>query len=611
MSGAYTDYPVSPLASLAKLIATGYKLYNYSQTQKQDELERQRKEQEARIEAERQAREYDQTQAAQALQMGQWAQTGQGWQMLQQPEYQEQFRRAGGVLPIQSQQMQGQGVNPGGPMPLSALSNAKVQNTYKLPEKPQELFTLAEFYKARGHEMPQEYAALGNSTVPEATKTGWKYETPDQYNKRKDAERMSGAVKWMDVLSSPEFKAFVDADPSLGGLAIRMGAPTRQEVVNGQELSGLAWNLPKPEAVPWEDQPFTGEAPPQFKGITNGQAVKLGILKAPEEPKTLTRAETPVNKLYTPEQLQQMGVPQILWDQPTGKAIEASPVLAEAEGFKPQTPDNTKAFQDAREDLDDLNNKLASAVADGDEVNAVRYWGMLQARLKRYAGEMPDLTELYPLDKVDAVRQNAKAVKTEKAQTKISADAGEILQRKKVAAIEKLDAGKDLLPGERVLVYGDEQSLYSRAVTLAQNDPAIAQLAIKAEYGLDKKAEVAYNTALDKAIDRYLVRLQSDERGPQPAPAPKPNPQSKPTNAQQNGLLKGTKSAPAGKKDTRTPAEKQKRTEAVRQIIGQAKAAIGAKKYTKAEVLKMLDAEAQWYDAAELDWFRREINKMK
>jgi hypothetical protein len=613
MSGAYTDYPVSPLASLAKLIATGYKLYNYSQTQKQDELERQRKEQEARIEAERQAREYDQTQAAQALQMGQWAQTGQGWQMLQQPEYQEAFRRAGGVLPIQSQQIQGQGVNPTGPMPLSALSNATVQNTYKLPDKPEDLWTVEEWYAKNGLAMPDEAKKYAKVPMQKALQ----YKLVDLTPPDPDAE-LAKRFKLTGLLTDPDAKAAAEADPLINRALIDMGIPTTGTATpDGQVLLEPAWNVPEPEAVPWEDQPFTGEAPPQFKGITNGQAVKLGILKPPEEPKTLTRAETPVNKLYTPEQLQQMGVPQILWDQPAGKAIEASPVLAEAEGFKPQTPDNTKAFQDAREDLDGLTTKLADAVANGDEVNAIRYWGQFKARRAKYAAAMPEIDTLFPLDSIETVRQNAVTVKTEKAQAKIGVDAGERLQRMRVEAYEKANRlGVNALnPGQRLLINADD-NLLQTAIGLAQRDPVVQFLAMQSIGG--PQGQEKYNKALDTAVGKYLTQLQNGsglntiptpQPGATPAPTPKPTPS--PQGAQQPGLLKGTKPAPAKGKDARTPAEKQKRTDAVRQIIGQAKAAIGAKKLTKQQALQLFMQESRWYDAAEIDWVKREINKMK
>jgi hypothetical protein len=533
MSGAYTDYPVSPLASLAKLIATGYKLYNYSQTQKQDELERQRKEQEARIEAERQAREYDQTQAAQALQMGQWAQTGQGWQMLQQPEYQEQFRRAGGVLPIQSQQMQGQGVNPTGPMPLSALSNAKVQNTYQLPEKPEDLWTVEEWYAKNGLAMPDEAKKYAKVPMQKALQYKLVNLTPPD----PDAE-LAKRFKLAGLLTDPDAQAAAKADPMISKALIDRGIPTTGTATpDGQVLLEPAWNVPQPKEI-----------------LTYRQ---LG---------------------YTPKMVRDEYL-----DQPAHLDAQGNAVVRDYMQPAP-APDNSKAVQAAQEDLDDLTNKLADAVAKGDEVNAIRYWGQFKARRAKYAAEMPDIDTLFPLEPIETVKQNVAKVKTEKAQAKIKEDANEYIAGMKAGALDKLNAGKKLLPGEELLVKGDD-NLLQQAIRLAQTDPIVQAASWQAMGSPEGQAK--YNAALQTALKKYTTLLGKDA-------LPANN-----SGGEQPLALAGTNRIP--KSDT----ERRKRTDAVRSIINAYQKGVDTKKATRESVWADIQQDATWYNEAELAWMKR------
>jgi hypothetical protein len=575
MAYGMTPYPVSPLAQLFEALSGGVQTYNQSREiamqreAQQQALEMQRQQQELlRAEAARQAQIQDQQAAAQALQMGQWAQSAQGWQMLQAPEYQEAFRRAGGVLPIQSQQVvmpQGVPTPEQGSAPISAVSAVDTKNTYKLPEKPEDLWTVEEWYAKNGLPIPDEAQKYAKVPIQQALQAKLVNLTPP------DPE--AGAKKAQQV-----------AREKLSFLLDVQKVPLAKLLL-GDFGKGLVKQAGFEVAFDEAGQPYL---PREADGVPTYREAG-----------------------YT----EQMIRPEYL-DMPAHTDAQGNVLVRDY--MQPVVPkDMSAALQTALTDLDGLTKDLANAVASGDEVNAVRYWGLLKSRRDKYAAEMPDVATLIPLEPIETVKQNAKTVKTEKAQAKIGVDAGERLQQMRVEAYEKANRlGVNALnPGQRLLINADD-NLLQTAIGLAQRDPVVQALAFQAMGG--QAGQEKYNKALDAGIAKYLVQLQkgsglntipTPQPGATPAPTPKPTPS--PQGAQQPGLLKGTKPAPAKGKDARTPAEKQKRTDAVRQIIGQAKAAIGAKKLTKQQALQLFMQESRWYDAAEIDWVKREINKMK
>jgi hypothetical protein len=559
-----SPYPINPLAALLEAFAQGMGNKQQYDAQKMAlDAQRQAAEQQRAQEAQR-AREYDQNTALNALKMAEYATTPQGWQMLQDPAYQEQFRKAGGVLPIQSQQMQGQGVNPGGPMPLSALSNATVQNTYKLPEKPEELLTVGEWHTKNG--LPMSEVAVKYAKVP--MQKALQYKLVDLTPPDPDAQ-LAERFKLAGLLADPQAQAAAKADPLISKALIDKGIPTTGTATpDGQVLLEPAWNVAEPKEIPTYRQ--------------------LG---------------------YSPKMVRDEYL-----DQPAHLDAQGNAVVQDYMQPAP-APDNTKAFQDARNDTDQVSTALISARDRGDVEGARMLAGQLKAKAGYYKAQGFDLTPFYPeLGKTtEQHAQDAAKVKTEKTQAKIGADAGERLQQMRVEAYDKANRlGVNALnPGQRLLINADD-NLLQTAIGLAQRDPVVQAMAFQAMGG--QAGQEKYGKALNSAVEKYLVQLQNGS-GLNTIPTLQPGPTGKPQptlqNAQQPGLLKGTKTVTAGKQDNRTPAEKQTRTNAIRQIIGQAKAAIGAKKLTKQQALQLFMQESQWYDTAEIDWVKREINKMK
>jgi hypothetical protein len=528
-----SPYPINPLAALLQSFLEGKQMKQQFDVNRQS-LDMQRQQQEMlRAEAARQAREYDQNTAQRKAELWQWAQTPEGFTFLQDPTNQETFRQMGGQLTITNQQLQGQSVNPSGPMPLSALSNAKVQNTYKLPEKPEDLWTVEEWYAKNGLPMSDEAKKYAKVPMQKALQ----YKLVNLIPPDPDAE-LAKRFKLAGLLTDPDAQAAAKADPLISKALIDRGIPTTGTATpDGQVLLEPAWNVPQPKEIPTYRQ--------------------LGY----------------TSKMVRDEYL----------DQPAHSDAQGNAVVRDYMQPAP-APDNSKAFQTAQEDLDDLTNKLADAVAKGDEVNAIRYWGQFKARRAKYAAEMPDIDTLFPLEPIETVKKNVQTVKAEKTQTKIKEDANEYIAGMKARALDKLNARQKLLPGEELLVKGDD-NLLQQAIRLAQTDPIVQAASWQAMSG--PKGQAKYNAALQTALKKYTTLLGKD---------------ALPTNAgggEQPPALAGTNRIP--KSDT----ERRKRTDAIRSIINTYQQGVDTKKATRESVWADIQQDTAWYNEAELAWLKR------
>jgi hypothetical protein len=497
-----TPYPVSPLANLARAILDGYQMRQQVQDiRAQREAQVQQREL-LRAEEARRAQEYDQAQAAQALQMGQWAQTGQGWQMLQAPEYQEAFRRAGGVLPIQSQQIQGQGVNPTGPMPLSALSNAKVQNTYQLPEKPEDLWTVEEWYAKNGLAMPDE--AQKYAKVP--------------------AKKAKDYGLWSPEEKQPEPLATHYFPNAPQGMPYRFFSQLPDELQkkyalgpdNKPSLTYREWGFDESDVEPqWLDKP----APPDEDGLP----IVMDYMK----PKA-----TPAKKIYKPAgELAPDVLPQF-----SGELVEVDPESGAPlpGGLKthyfPEQKEAVDPSIEARKVLDSLSTEYTNALKSDSPSAAVRAGSTLKNRLAFYEQAIPGISALYP--EIGDAKTIARAVTD--LRTSKSSPAEEIARLRLLATQKALDSGVDSLNDmEKILVNADNDPMLEMAIRTAQSDMRVLMAASKA--GSGKPEDIAnYQKVLTDTIGQTYAALTGfkppnpSQPGTKPTSKPQPKSQPKP-----------------------------------------------------------------------------------
>jgi hypothetical protein len=507
MAYGVTPYPVSPLASLLEALTSGVQSYNQAaiaeqqRKAQQQALEMQRQQMEMlRAEEARQAQAREQQAAAQALQMGQWAQTAQGWQMLQNPEYQEQFRRAGGALPIQSQQVimpQGVPTPAQGSAPISAVSAVDTKNTYKLPEKPEDLWTVEEWYAKNGLAMPDE--AKKYAKVPA--------------KKAKDYGLWSPEEKQSEPLATDYFPNAPQGMPYkfFSQLPDELQKKYALGPDNKPSLTYREWGFDETDVEPqWLDKP----APPDEDGLP----IVMDYMK----PKAI-----PAKKTYKPAgELAPDVLPQF-----SGELVEVDPESGAPlpGGLKthyfPEQKEAVDPSIEARKVLDSLSTEYTSALKSDSPSAAVRAGTTLKNRLAFYERTIPGISALYP--EIGDAKTIAKAVTD--LRTSKSSPAEEIARLRLLATQKALGSGVDTLNDmEKILVNADGDPMLEMAIRTAQSDMRVLMAASKAGTS-GKPADIAnYQKVLTDTIGQTYAALTGFKPPTQSQPGTQPKPKSQP-----------------------------------------------------------------------------------
>jgi hypothetical protein len=504
MAYGMTPYPVSPLAQLFEALQQGVQNYSQGRMQaqqmeaQQQALEMQRQQMEAaRIASLRGEREYDQQAATRKAELWQWAQTPEGYKYLQDPANQETFRQMGGELEILQQQMQGQGVNPNGPMPLSALSNATVQNTYKLPDKPEDLWTVEEWYAKNNLPIPDE--AQKYAKVP--------------------AKKAKDYGLWSPEEKQPEPLATHYFPNAPQGMPYRFFSQLPDELQkkyalgpdNKPSLTYREWGFDESDVEPqWLDKP----APPDEDGLP----IVMDYMK----PKAI-----PAKKTYKPAgELAPDVLPQF-----SGELVEVDPESGAPlpGGLKthyfPEQKEAVDPSIEARKVLDSLSTEYTSALKSDSPSAAVRAGTTLKNRLAFYERTIPGISALYP--EIGDAKTIAKAVTD--LRTSKSSPAEEIARLRLLATQKALGSGVDTLNDmEKILVNADGDPMLEMAIRTAQSDMRVLMAASKAGTS-GKPADIAnYQKVLTDTIGQTYAALTGFKPPTQSQPGTQPKPKSQP-----------------------------------------------------------------------------------